>query len=292
MTALSVRDRTKFNAALAIIHYAGYNANALTQAARINMAKGWDAARSYKAVLEDFAKQNPALTPQMKQVIRIVEASNDATVAKYDTAVSEYIATGDSSAIDALAPTFARDSIDLARRNGELSPDMVGTPEALGIALGVELDEEDRAAGLAALAAPAESPAPAPQAAAQGETPSPARQVFRFGEQPATAPQNAPAAPAPTRTPTGGVRPTMTPQRERAWAEPMVLDDGTRSASGGVRPPMTGDRAARWAGYAAPQAHVRTASGYRTAKSGEAWKREAGIPVPNGSTEAATGEGT
>lgn len=287
MTALSVRDRTKFNAALAIIHDAGHNASALTQAARINMAEGWDAARSYKAVLEDFAKHNPAIMPQMKQAIRVIDASDEPTVAKYDAAVSHYIETGDNSAIEALGPTFARDSIALAVRSGELSQDAIGSPEALGIAMGFDPGPE----GQAALTAPAGSPALAPQAEAQGETPAPARQVFRFGEQPTTAPQSAPAAPAPTRTAAGGIRPAMTPQRERAWAEPMVLDASTRSASGGVRGSMTGERAARWAGHAAPQPFERTSSGgIRAPMTGDRARRWS-EPDPSSAPEVATGEG-
>lgn len=227
LTALTIRQRAKVNAALALIHDSGHSANAVTQAARNHMARGHDPRRSFELALNDFAKGKPELGSQLEKATRLIEASDDATVARYDAALSSYIQTGDASGIEAITPMVIQDSIALAFRNGELAPEDATGPNAFGIAMGHSPDTamSDRQASSTPVAA--SPPAPAQRAS------------FTFGQQ----------SPVNDRQAAGAsVRAPMSAEREKAWAGVPTGSAGVRTASGGYRAPMTGERAARWYG--------------------------------------------
>ena len=120
---LTVKQRAKINAALCLIHDNGHNANAITSMARNIIAGGVDPRSAYERALKTFADTNPTLLPSLSKIIGLVEASDDATVAKYDAALSSYIQTGDDSAVRALAPVIAQDMTTLASRSGEQPPE-------------------------------------------------------------------------------------------------------------------------------------------------------------------------
>lgn len=159
MTALTHKQRVKVNAALALIHDAGHDAQAVVNLARDYLAIGHDARRAYESALGDFAATAPGLAPALGRITRLIEASDPATVAKYDVALTAFIDTGDAAAINALGPMIAADSIALAKREGEV-PEGMSDADSLAAALGIEATPE--AVAYAGLAAPsAASPAPA-----------------------------------------------------------------------------------------------------------------------------------
>jgi hypothetical protein len=127
--SLTVKQRTKINAALCTIHDSGHDASAVTALARTIMATGVGPNTAYERALNTFADNNPAMLPVLSKIVRLVEASDVRTVAQYDAALSNYIATGDDSGLTALAPMIAEDMTALAIRNGEEPPEF--DPELL-----------------------------------------------------------------------------------------------------------------------------------------------------------------
>lgn len=121
MTALTHKQRVKVNAALASIHAHGHDASAVTGLAKQLQASGHDARSSFEFALNRFADSNPDMRDMLGKITRLVEASDAATVGRYDQALSHYNQTGDDSAISALAPMIAQDSVALAIRSGEIS---------------------------------------------------------------------------------------------------------------------------------------------------------------------------
>lgn len=137
MTNLTVKQRAKINAALCIIHDNDGDAGAVTAMARTIMATGHDARTSYEKALNSFAAENPAFERVIGKMVNLIEASSTRTVAAYDIALSDYIATGNNAGMVALAPTIAKDSIALAIHNGEMTEADVATG-GLAQALGFE----------------------------------------------------------------------------------------------------------------------------------------------------------
>lgn len=163
MTALTVKQRAKVNAALCLIHDYGGDASAVSGLAVEMIAAGHNPRLSFEKALNTFARTNPELGEAIGKVTRLVEASSPATVAQYDQALSQYIDTGDNSGLTALAPTIAKDSIALAIHNGEMTEADAGEG-GLEMALGFLPGPLLAAAAAQSEASPAE-PAERPQPA-------------------------------------------------------------------------------------------------------------------------------
>lgn len=132
---LSIKQRVKVNAALSMIYAQGYDAQTVVTWAADYMGMGHGPARAYQMALNEFAAGQPDLGDSLGKITRLVEASDVATVAQYDVALTEFINTGDDSALVALGPMIARDSVALAVKNGGL-PEGALTGEAIESALG------------------------------------------------------------------------------------------------------------------------------------------------------------
>lgn len=156
--ALTVRQRTKINAALCMIHDCGHDASTVTALARGMMSGGLDARIAYQRALNRFAESNPTILPDLQRVVGLVEASDDTTVAKYDAAVSNYIETGDDTEMRTLAPMIAQDMTALAARRGEERPEFspefteIATPPPSEFAFQVRNQATSEAAGAASQA--------------------------------------------------------------------------------------------------------------------------------------------
>ena len=118
---MTPKQRAQVNAALVIIHDSGNSAPAVTKAAQALIAKGHPATVAYSTVLTEFAAAFPTLGATMSKVTRLIQASAPESVAQYDKALSEYIKTGSSVSLNALAPMVARDSMALAVKHGEMT---------------------------------------------------------------------------------------------------------------------------------------------------------------------------
>jgi len=231
----------KVNAALAIIHSEGHNPNAVSHAARSYMSRGYDARRSYELALNEFAKSRPEVGPLLSQATRLIEASDDATIGMYASAVDHYNQTGDLSMVNALGPMIAQDSVALAVNEGRLDPSAIGSPEALEIAMGYAPSDEF-ASGYAA------NPAPVPQVApAAPQAPAAPARSSSFAFSSGALVNDAQTSVTERAT---GIRAPMSAEKAKAWAGTPTGPAGIRTASGGYRAPMTGERAARWNGIA------------------------------------------
>ena len=157
MTALTNKQRVQVNAALAIIHGTGHNASAVTAAAKAFHAQGHTPQKGFELALSDFVQAQPSLAREISNTVRLIAASDDATIGLYDHAITQYNQHGDDSALTALQPTIARDSVALAIRHGEITAADVangGLETALGYAPSQSMID--------AAIAPADAPAPAP----------------------------------------------------------------------------------------------------------------------------------
>lgn len=141
---LTARQRTKINAALCLIHDLGHKASDVINLANQHIRGGTDPRTAYERSLNTFLGNAPDLMPVVSKVLRLVDASDDKTVDQYDAALDSYIATGDDSSINALAPTIAEDSLALAVREGELTQEEADSGDlakALGFEPGPALQE-------------------------------------------------------------------------------------------------------------------------------------------------------
>lgn len=156
MTALTNKQRVKVNAALTLIHAEGGNASAVTARAKALQGGGQTAAQGYQTALNEALSGDAALSNSVGRVMRLIEASDDATEGVYDRALASYNQSGDEAALEALAPMMARDSAALAIRTGEMTHADIGNG-GLANALGFE---PDAAMIAAAMELPASGPAP------------------------------------------------------------------------------------------------------------------------------------
>ena len=90
---LTIKQRVKVNAALSLIHAHGYDAQTVVSWAQEYASSGYDVRRAYERALNDFGNNQPDTMAGLSKVTRLVEASDVATVAKYDVALAAYIAT-------------------------------------------------------------------------------------------------------------------------------------------------------------------------------------------------------
>lgn len=121
--SLTRRQTATYNAALCIIHDSGYDANGVTQQAQAIMATGVPASRAYERALNSFVDRTPDMLSPLQRVTRLIEATDDRTVAQYNVALSQYIETGDASAVEAIAGVIAQDMATLAASSGEEAPE-------------------------------------------------------------------------------------------------------------------------------------------------------------------------
>ena len=123
---MTTKERAQVNAALCLIHDNGLDASAITRAATVNIAGGLAPGAAYGLALNAFAGQHADLAPILSKVTRLIGASSPETIVTYDRALTEYIATGNDAAMNALAPMIAADSMALAIRAGEMKPGDTG----------------------------------------------------------------------------------------------------------------------------------------------------------------------
>lgn len=164
MRGLTKRQGVQINALLSLIYGHGYDAQTVVNWARDLQKQGYPMAKSYERAFNEFIGGQPELGKGMQRISELMKASDDASIAKYEAALNTYIQTGDGSAIDALGPMIARDSVALAQRNGELRDGAI-TDANVAAALGFSMAPQ-----FVQAAAQEAGPAPAP-AAQQGAAP-------------------------------------------------------------------------------------------------------------------------
>jgi hypothetical protein len=234
LTALNIKQRAKINAALCIIHDNGFDADAVVELSRAVMATGVPIHTAYERALTSFVTENPDTGPVISKMLALVEASDSATIAQYDSALSHYIETGDNAAMVALAPTIAADSIALAIQNGEIT-EAEAASGGLGLALGF-----DPGPVLLAAASPEPAPLPDPPASTLGlkdaprATFDPSSQVSPVAGSGYVTPKGRAAEAAASYTGFVSARPAshgMTPEAAYAAARASVMN-GSRAIIG------------------------------------------------------------
>ena len=241
MTATATgRQLTTFDAVLTCISAAGYDPNAAIDAADAEIAAGVPVLTAYSRALNSYVADLPPETQgTIGKIAKLVAASDDATLAQYDAAISAYNDSDgtDETAIEALLPMMAQDGLALALKDGEITQADIDSGEGIAAALGYQPMPEQ----IAALQSPAPEAAPAPQAAPQ---------QFR--------PPQAPAAPQPSPSAQNGVvrdqhgNVSYSSRRIATPAAPVpaagVVRDQTGFSYSSVR---HGSKADQWAGRTA-----------------------------------------
>ena len=120
--SMTLRERAAVKAALAMIAGNGHDAQAVVAHARQMVDAGQSEALAYKSALNAFAHVQPDMTAPMAFASRLVEKSDEATVSKYDAALTSWLRDDDASGARALQGIFAKDSLALAKRDG-IAPD-------------------------------------------------------------------------------------------------------------------------------------------------------------------------
>jgi hypothetical protein len=276
MTALTPRQAVKVKAALSLIAVHGHNPRAVQKQAQDELAKGYPANIAYKTAIDGFIARVPAMGNTLHLAVDLIHNSDDATVALYDKALTDYNNSGDDSHLDSLAPMILEDAKALAISKGEVTEADAANwtvEDALGSTSEAFAETPD-----------------VPDAAtlAPGQT---ANSSFGFNGLPAPASQApAVAAQAPATGPQWVQGPTGFTLVNQAPTGPQVGQSMTgydpyRGGQDvtGIRVGLTGDAARRSNGTPIGDvAYSATGTGYRVAPTGEAARREAGVPLgPN-----------
>lgn len=243
--SLTVRQRTKINALLCCAHGHGHDASAINAAAKANLVNGDDHRLAFEKAINAFVARNPDIGPALTRISNQVNATDEPTLARYDAALTEYIATGNENALAAVDGVATRDAVEMAVRSGELRREDVEAGRIDWDALGMDGDTAAVSYG---------TPDPVAEAA-PAATPAKASFAFNTSDryttpQPATAPESRATAPTAARGDGSSFSYRSTPTGEQAarWAGVPLGAAGVRTESGGYRAPMTGEKAARWAG--------------------------------------------
>lgn len=104
MTALTPRQAIKVKAALSLIAVHGHNPRTVQQAATAELAKGYPASVAYKNAIDSFIACVPAMENTLHLAVDLIHNSDDATVAFYDKALTDYNNSGDDSHLIASLP--------------------------------------------------------------------------------------------------------------------------------------------------------------------------------------------
>jgi hypothetical protein len=121
MTALTPRQAVKVKAALSLIAVHGHNPRAVQKQAQDELAKGYPANIAYKTAIDGFIARVPAMGNTLHLAVDLIHNSDDATVALYDKALTDYNNSGDDSHLDSLAPMILEDAKALAISKGEVT---------------------------------------------------------------------------------------------------------------------------------------------------------------------------
>ena len=233
------KQLTTFDAVLTCISAAGYDPTVAERAAEADIAAGVSPLTAYSRALNSYVSTLPAETQgTIGKIAKLVAASDDATIAQYDAAISAYHASGgtDESAIEALYPMMAQDGLALALNNGEITQAEIDRGEGIAAALGYQPVPEQ----VAALRSAAPEAAPAPQTAPQQFRPPLA----------SPAPQAPPSLPAGTiRDEHGNV--SYSSRRIATTAAPAPIAGVVRDQTGySYSSARHGAKAEQWAGRA------------------------------------------
>ncbi len=271
MTALTPRQAIKVKAALSLIAVHGHNPRTVQKQAHDELSKGLPANVAYKNAIDAFASRVPAMRDTLHIAVDLIHNSDDATVALYDRALTDYNNSGDVAHLDNLAPMILEDAKALAISKGEVT-EADAANWTVEDALGSNSD---------AFSAEPDVPDAASTPPAQ-----PIRSTFAINapQASAAAAQATVAGPQWVQGPTGFVLVSQAPSGPAPWQGVTGYDPyrGGQDVTG-IRVAQTGDAARRSHGTPVGDvAYMQSATGVRIAPTGEAARREAGVPLgPN-----------
>jgi hypothetical protein len=124
---LNSRDRAKVNAALVALHDAGHDTGEVTRVAEAIINTGVPSRQAYERAFNKFVERVPSFRAPLQRLGQLIDASDHATVARYNVALSRYIETGDPAAVQAVLPTLQQDMATMAVQTGD-----AGFAEGLG----------------------------------------------------------------------------------------------------------------------------------------------------------------
>ena len=116
--SLSIRDRVKIAAALAMVRDNGADASEITRMAEAGARIGTPPLASYTRAFDHFTRANPAYRAPFMRVGQLVDAIDDRSVAAYHVALDRHEG-GDPAALQALMPTLSADVAAMAEQTGD-----------------------------------------------------------------------------------------------------------------------------------------------------------------------------
>ncbi len=120
--SLTTRQRATFNAAMCLIQDSGHDVAAVNRDVQMRLANGTPPRKAYEGALNNFVGRTPSMLAPLQRATKLIDASDDRTVARYNVSLSRYIETGDDSGMTELAPMIAQDMTALAARDGGTVP--------------------------------------------------------------------------------------------------------------------------------------------------------------------------
>lgn len=163
----SLKQRTKINAALSFLYGSGHDVHAVTREAQTYISIGHGMLSAYEKAFATFVGSNPDTLAPLTRITALIEASDGATVVKYDRALSEYIETGNDASLNALAPMVAADMAALNFDEPDSDEESVVPAEPAGVwgptgystaKAGARWQEAGKIVELNAVAAPSQGP--------------------------------------------------------------------------------------------------------------------------------------
>jgi len=121
--SLSKVQQTKIRAALAWVRdkHGPEDVQHLIGMARQMTAQGAPERAAWNFAMDQLHHADPDLSEKIAQSFNLLDASDDATVTRYEGALTEYLDSGDQSALLDVRPDIARDDATLDFRNGVIS---------------------------------------------------------------------------------------------------------------------------------------------------------------------------
>lgn len=117
--SFSRADKLKVKAGLAELHGAGHDTGEVTRLAEAHMRNGTPERMAYERAFNGFVARVPAMQAPLQRIGQLIDSYGPRSLARYDVALTNYIATGDRAHIEAIAPAVAHDMANMARTTGD-----------------------------------------------------------------------------------------------------------------------------------------------------------------------------
>jgi len=135
VSRLSKRERATTAAALLELRTLGVDPGEVTNTAATLIRMGTPDGKAYQRAFGKLLEARPSLRAPLQRIETLIERSDLPTVARYNTALTNYMATGDEGHLRSIAATVSTDMAQLAQETGDAGfadslPDKAPEPDA------------------------------------------------------------------------------------------------------------------------------------------------------------------